>query len=113
MKKTLISLAAAATLAIGLAASAKADPTINFGIQFGNAAPDFAPTYFDPGYSNPGYIHHGYNEQGSYDHGYRHAALDRGGYDDDGEDCGYEWVTGWHVRHHHMVYGPYQVLNCN
>ncbi len=102
MKKTLISLAAAATLAIGFAASAKADPTINFGIQFGAATPDFAPTYFDPGYGDSGYG----------DHGYHHAAFDGGGYDDSG-DCNYEWVTNWHMRHHHMIYGPHQVVVCD
>jgi hypothetical protein len=91
MKKTLISLAAAATLAIGLSATAKADPGFGFGFGIGpHGHPHFGVSIYDPGYA-PGY----------YDAGYG-----------DGGDCGFEWVSGWHRVHHHMVYGPHKVWTC-
>ncbi len=77
MKKTLISLAAAATLAIGLSATAKADPAFGFGFgvdPFGH--PHFGVHVSDGGYYSPG--------PGYYGAGY-----------DDGSDCYTQWVPSW------------------
>jgi ABC-type sugar transport system substrate-binding protein len=81
MKKTLISLAAVATLAIGLSATAKADPGLGFGFGIGpNGQPHFGVSVYDPSYGyNPGY------GQSYEDAGY-----------DDGGDCYTQWVPSWH-----------------
>ena len=110
MKKAILALTAAAALVLIFAGAAQADPTINFGIQFGDSSPVFAPRYLDQGYG--GYGDHRYEDGGYGDQGYRHAGYAGSGYDDT-QDCTYEWVTNWHPRHHHMVYGPHQVLVCN
>lgn len=103
MKKTLISLVAAATLAIGLSATAKADPSFGFGFGIGSGGhAHFGVSVYDPGYS------YGYHpDYYGYHPGYYGA-----GYGDDGSDCGFTWVNGWHRVHHHMVFGPHKVWSC-
>jgi hypothetical protein len=88
MKKTLISLIAAAALAAGFSASAKADPYFGFGVGFG-----------DPHVN----VHFGYGGWGGYGPGYWGSGFDPG--------C-FEWVTDWHWHHGHMVYGPHKVWVC-
>jgi hypothetical protein len=85
-RKTLISLAAAAALSIGFAASAQAKPHINFGVHFGSGAPTF-----DLGVSDGGY-YPGYGYPGYYDAGYG---------DDDGSDCGWQIVSHSHWNYNH------------
>jgi hypothetical protein len=85
-RKTLISLAAAAALSIGFAASAQAKPHINFGLHFGSGAPTF-----DVGVSDGGY-YPGYGYPGYYDAGYG---------DDDGSDCGWQIVSHSHWNYNH------------
>jgi len=88
MKKTLISLAAAATLAIGLSTAAKAD-----GIGIGFGVGPYGGVHVGVGLYSPGYYAPGY-----YSAGY--------------EGCGYRWVDGWYRFHHHMVLGPHRVWTC-
>ena len=79
-RKLLIALAAAATLSVGFASAAKADPHISIGFGFGG---------YDSGYGYGGYGG-GYGYPGS---GFYHA-----GYND---DCGFAWVKTKHWNWNH------------
>jgi hypothetical protein len=82
MKKTLIALAAAATLAVGFSATAKADP---FGFGFG---------YGGYGYGHP---HFGFAVSEGYGYG------DGYGYGWGRPRCHTEWVQGWNHPHRILV----------
>jgi len=86
-RKTIISLIAAATLSIGFASAAKADPVLDFGVHFGSGAPTF-----DLGVSDGGYY------PDYYDAGY-----------DDSSDCGWQWVSHSHWNHSHT----YKIITTN
>ena len=98
-RKTLIALTAAATLALGFATAAKADPSISFGIGFGGgSAPSFGLGISD-----------GYGYGGGYRHGYYDV-----GYGDEG-DCGYQLVkkVRWNYSHTYKIVKWTKVWVCN
>ena len=99
MKKTLISLAAAAVLAVGFSATAKAGPSFGFGFGLDSSGLSHFGVSVSDGYGYP-----------AYGPGYYGAGYGGAGYGD--SDCGFTWVNDWHRVHHHMVFGPHKVWSC-
>lgn len=107
MKKTLIALTTAATLAIGLSATGKAD-TIGFGFGFDSTGHSTFAVHVSDG----PHFGHGFYDPPVYDAGYG------AGYDDSEEDapaCHTEWVpqVRWNAWHTYRVKTVKKIWICD
>jgi hypothetical protein len=90
MRKIVLALAAAATLAGGLAAAtAPAEAKVHVFLGFGT--PGYYDPYYDPGYYNPGYYDPYYPDPYYVVHRRHHVH----------HPVRCKWVRAWH--HHHWV----------